>query len=242
MKRFTAVILGNAQNHHSGTVYLTDPGFYHLPIMDYAFLKRDPSLRWSFMSLWANSDPKHHMDYIHNYRQDFVIAGQPGDGLSYQPNLIRGATGSANAVLDALWKDRDYMPIDQFYGPGGRTITVFQRCTAYAGWRPLSGLQNAGTMKPWVSNANVIYVQAYAPNPVSGKLEIDATGQAGENFEVTMNREHVGELVFDSSGKASFHEPLNLMAGQNDIVLQRKGDTLVKFDRLLVIRNITRID
>lgn len=240
MKRFTTVILGNAPIYHSGSVYITDPGYYHIPVLDYAFLKKDPSLRWSFMSLWEDSDPKAHMDYIHQNKEEFVIAGQGGDGLSYPPPLIAGAAGSAATVLSALWKDPEYMPIDQYYGPGGRTITIFQRSTAYAGWRPVSGLQNTGTMKPWLSTGNVVYIQAYAPTPVSGKLKIDATGPVGERIDVIVNGDHVRRLAFGSDGKASLNQALNLIAGQNDIVLQRSDGAAVEFDRLLVIRNIVR--
>src|SRR6185437_5290446 len=240
MNRFTAVILGNAPHYHSGTVYLTPTGYYHVPVMDYAFLKKDPALRWSFASYWQNSEPKYHLDFIHNYKEDFVIAGQANDGLSFPPPLISGANGSANAVLIALWKDPDYMPIDQFYGPAGRTITVFQRSTSFAGWRPLSGLHSDGTAKPWFSTASIVYLQSYAPVAISGKLEIGAVGSANEKFEVIINQKSVGQLSFDQHGKALFTQAFNLLAGQNDIVLKRSGSTVVEFDRLLVVRNIER--
>ena len=241
MKRFTAVILGNAPNYHSGSVYITNPGYYHIPVLDYAFLKKDAALRWSFMSLWEDSDPQHHMSYIHTNKQEFVIAGEHGNGLTYSPPLIAGSAASENAVLAALWKDPDYMPIDEFYGPGGRPITVFQRRTAFAGWRLISGLQATGAMNHWVSIGDVIYLQAYAPNPVSGSLSIAATGRAGEKFDVIVNKTNIGQLTFDSVGKGSFNQPFDLIAGQNDIVLQRNDDARIRFDRLLVVRDIARI-
>src|SRR6185437_171428 len=241
MKRFTAVILGNAPNYHSGSVYITNPGYYHIPVLDYAFLKKDAALSWSFMSLWDDSDPQHHMSYIHTNKQEFVIAGEHGNGLTYSPPLIAGSAASENAVLAALWKDPDYMPIDEFYGPGGRPITVFQRRTAFAGWRLISGLQATGAMNHWVSIGDVIYLQAYAPNPVSGSLSIAATGRAGEKFDVIVNKTNIGQLTFDSVGKGSFNQPFDLIAGQNDIVLQRNDDARIRFDRLLVVRDIARI-
>ena len=238
MNRFTAVILGNAPNYQSGNVYITNPGYYHIPVLWYAFLKKDPSLQWSFWSLWTDPEPQHHLDFIHQSKEDFVIAGQHGNGLTYAPTLIAGAGASEDAVLAALWRDLDYMPIDQFYGPGGRTITIFQRRTTFGGWRPLAGLQSGGATKPWVGTGTVIYLQSYAPAPVPAELMIDVAGPAGQKIDILVNTKRVGQLVFDASGKSSLTETFDLAPGQNDIVFRKSSDAPVMFERLLVIRKI----
>jgi len=240
MDRFTAVILGNAPNYHSGNVYITNPGYYHIPVLQYAFLKKDPSLQWTFWSYWTDPNPQHHIDFIHQSKQDFIIAGEHGNGLTYAPPLIPGSAASEDNVLAALWKDPEYMPIDQFYGPGGRTITIFQRRVAFGGWRPLNGLQNGGTTKPWIGTGTVIYLEAYAPTAVPAELIIDANGPSDQSIDIIINRQRSGQLAFDSSGKAFLTERFNLTPGQNDIVLQKSWDAPVRFDRLLVIRKMNQ--
>lgn len=239
MHRFTAVILGNSPVYDRGTVYIPNPGYYHVPVLWYAFLKVDPSLQWSFNSYWEDADAKHHMDYINTTKQDFVIVGGHGNGLTYAPPLIAGSEAAADDVLAALWKDPDYTPIDKFYGPEGGTITVFQRSVTYAGWHPMAGLKNGGSLKPWFSTGNIVYVQSFAPTPVPATLVIDVRGAAGQTIDVVINGRQSGQIVFDSSNKASLNEDFNLVAGENDIVLTRLPDLTVEFDRLLVTRKIT---
>jgi hypothetical protein len=239
MHRFTAVILGNSPVYQSGTVYIPNPGYYHVPVLWYAFLKVDPTLRWSFNSFWEDSDPKHHMDYINRTKQDFVIVGAHDNGLTYSPSLIAGSEAAGDAVLAALWKDPDYTAIDRFYGPQGGTITIFQRSVAYAGWHPMAGLQNGGSIKPWFSTSKIVYVQSYAPTSVPATLVISARGAVGQTVEVVINGRQSGQIVFGLSSQASFSEDFNLAAGENDIVLKRSSDSTVEFERLVVTRKIT---
>ena len=242
MNRFSAVILGNAPDFRHGSVYITNPGYYHMPVLWYAFLKKDPTLDWTFSSLWTDDSAQHHIDFIHRRNQDFIIAAQHGNGLTYSPKLIDGAAASEDAVLSALWQDPGYMPIDRFYGPGGRDIMVFQRRAAFGGWRPLGGLVSKGKEQPWISTATVTYLQAYAASAVPAELAFDVTGSAGQHIDILVNRGRIGQLTLDAGGRSSFAQAFDLVPGQNDIVFQYAAETAVTFERLLVIRNIRRQD
>jgi hypothetical protein len=241
--RFRAVMLGNTPDYYGRSVFLTNVGFYHTPTLWYWFLKQDPTLDWAFASLWQDSDPQHHISLIRLNRPDFVIAGERDNGLTFAPALIPGAAATENAVLAALWNDPTYKPVDQFYGPTGRTITVFQRGTAFAGWRPIAGLKPSGdTLQPWAATAPIAHLEAYAPDPTPAELTIDASGRAGDTVDVVVNRNRVGQLNFDASGRSSFTHPFDLALGRNDIVLRFSSDAPVAFERLLVIRKIGRVD
>ena len=222
MDRFKAVTLGNAPYYHGTTVYLTNVGYYHTAVLQYWFLKQDPMLDWKFQSLWADSVLQDHLDAIHRLKDgDYVIAGERGNGLTYAPTLIPGAAGSEDAVLESLWQDPNFAPIDRFYGPTGRTITVFQRRAAFAGWRPFAGLTNRGNLKrSWVSAGTLTHLQAYAANAVPAELTIDVRGFAGQKIDVVVNTDHVGQLMVDASGRASLVQSINLASGQNDIVIR----------------------
>jgi hypothetical protein len=239
MDRIRAVMLGNSPNYRGRTVYSTNSGYAWGPVLQYWFLKTDPTLDWSFASNWADSDPQHHLDYIRQAKSDFVIAGERDNGLTYGPSQVPGASASENAVLAALREDRDYMPIDQFYGPTGRTMTVFQRRVAYGGWRPLAGLANpGGTRQPWVSAGTISHLEAYATSAVPAELAIDVSGLPGETIDIVANHERIGQLLLDPSGKASLTQAFNLVSGQNEILFRYSSDTPVAFKRLLVIRGI----
>ena len=241
MDRVRAVMLGNSPNYRGRTVYSTNAGYAWGPVLQYSFLKTDPTLDWSFASNWADSDPQYHLDYIHQSKSDFVIAGERGNGLTYGPVQIPGASASENAVLAALRVDQDYMPIDQFYGPTGRTITVFQRRTAYGGWRALAGLTNlGGTKQPWISAGTITHLEAYAASPVPADLAMEASGSPGQTIDVIANHDRIGQLTFDPAGKASLTRAFNLLSGQNDIVFRYSLDAPVTFNRLLIIRKIDR--
>jgi hypothetical protein len=243
MERLRAVMLGNSPNYRGRTVYSTNSGYAWGPILEYWFLKTDPTLDWSFESHWADSDPQHHLDYIHQGKTDFVIAGERDNGLTYGPGQTSGASASEDAVLAALREDQDYMPIDQFYGPTGRTITVFQRRVAYGGWRPLAGLKSiGGTKQPWASAGTITHLQAYAASAVPAELAIDVSGPAGEKIEVVANRDRIGELILSASGEASLTRTFDLAPGQNDILFRYASDGPVIFTRLLIIRKIDRQD
>ena len=235
--RFRVVMLDNSPDYYGRSVYLTNVGYYHVPTLWYWFLKQDPTLDWIFRSEWQESDPQHHLDFIRGNRLDFVIAGERDNGLTFGRPLIPSARASEDAVLAALWADADYRPIDRFYGPSGRTITVFQRAVAFAGWRPLAGLKHPAA-QAWTSDGPITHLQAYAPDAVAARLTIDANGPAGQSVEVSVNKNGVGRLVFDADGKAALARSINLVPGQNDIILRYASDAPVSFERLLVIREI----
>jgi hypothetical protein len=239
MNRVRAVMLGNSPIYRGRNVYSTNSGYAWGPVLQYWFLKADPELDWTFESLWADSDPQHHLDHIQQTKSDFVIAGERDNGLTYGASLVPGGSGSENAVLAALREDPDYMPIDQFYGPTGRTITVFQRRTAYGGWRPVAGLTNpGGTKQPWVSVGSITHLEAYATSAVPAELAIDVSGMPGETIDIVANHDRIGQLVLDLSGKALLTQTLNLVSGQNEILFRYSSDAPVVFKRLLVIRRI----
>jgi hypothetical protein len=240
MERFRAVMLGNSPDYQGRSVYLTNIGYYNHPALQYFFLKQDPTLDWRFTSLWADDDPKHHLDYIHENQADFVIAAERFNGFTYGPTLIPGAAGSENAMLAALREDPDYMVLDRFYGPTGRTIRVFQRRVAYGGWRPLDGLIRAGgTRHPWLSASTITHLDAYAPTAIAAELAIEVSGPAGQTFEILVNQDRVGQLTLDAGGKGSLNQSVNLVAGANDIVFKYASPAAVTFERLLVIRKIS---
>jgi hypothetical protein len=239
--RLRAVMLGNSPNYYGQSVYLTNGGYYHKPTLLYSFLKKDPSLDWVFLSLWQEPDPQRHLAFITERRITFVVAGERDNGLTFAPPLIAGASASENAVLAALWDDPAFMPIDRFYGPTGRSIAVFQRRAAFAGWRPIGGLRpTGGTEQPWISEGTTSLLEAYAPVAVAAELRIEASGPAGQTTDVLVNKARVGQMTFDAGGRSSWVQPFNLAAGQNDILFRYASDGPVKFERLLLLRKIKR--
>jgi hypothetical protein len=234
-------MLGNSPNYYGRSVYMTNVGYYHVPTLWYWFLKKDPSLDWTFHSSWQESNAGRHTAYIHQHGIDFVIAGEYDNGLTFAPPLVPAAAASETAVLAAMWDDPSYMPVDQFYGPTGRTITVFQRRVSFAGWRPLSGLsQPGGTKRPWVSSGTITHLEVYAPDAVPAQVAIEASGQAGQTVDVLVNKERIGQLTFDEKGNASWAQSFNLVPGENDLIFRYSTDTPVLFRRLLVIRKLDR--
>jgi hypothetical protein len=240
--RFRDVLLGNSPHYYGQSVYLTNVGYYHVPTLQYWFLKKDPSLDWIFPTQWQDSDPQHHLEYIRTHRCTFVIAGEFGNGLTFPTKLIAGAAAAEDAVLAALWDNPAFIPIDRFYGPTGRTITVFQRrSTGFAGWRPLGGLSPAGgTEQPWVSEGITSHLSAYAPEPISAELTIDASGSAGQTIDVIVNKAPIGQLSLDASGRSSYVRTFNLARGENDIIFRYASESRVTFERLLITRKINR--
>lgn len=237
MARFRDVMLSNTTNYADGSVFLTNGGYYHTPVLKYSFLKKDPFLNWAFDSLWWDSNPQDHMNYIRDHKVDYVIAAEPDNGLTFAPTLIAGAAGSEEATLAAMWKNPDYAPIDRFYGPTGGMITVFQRRGSFCGWRPLGGFAAAGPR--WVKEGLVSHLQAYAPEAIAANLVIEASGSAGQKVEILLNRDRVGELRFDAGGNASASWPITLSSGQNDVILHYpSSDEKVSFERLQILRDI----
>jgi hypothetical protein len=239
--RLRAVMLGNSPNYYGQSVYLTNVGYYHRPTLWYWFLKKDPSLDWAFDTLWQESDQKQHLEFIKDHRSTFVVAGERGNGLTFAPSLIAGAAGSENAVLAALWDDPTFMPIDRFYGPTGRSITVFQRRAAFAGWRPIGGLRpTGGTEQPWISDGTTSLLEAYAPDAVPAELTIAASGAAGQTIDVVVNKERIGQLTLEANGRSSWAQTFSLAAGRNDILFRYSSEAPVRFERLLILRKIKR--
>jgi hypothetical protein len=168
------------------------------------------------------------------------VAGERDNGLTFAPALIPGAAAAENAVLAALSADPEYKPLDRFYGPTGRTITVFQRSTAFAGWRPIDGLaQPGGTLRPWLARGAVAHLEAYAATAIPAEVTIEGNGRANETVDVLVNMNRVGELRFDASGRSSFTGTVDLAPGRNDIVLRFSADTEVAFTRLVIVRKFT---
>jgi len=241
MERLRTVMLKNSPNYHGRSVYETNSGYFFGPVLWYFFLKRDPTLDWTFYDpLWGDMDPQHHMDFILKSKDDFVIAGENGNGLTYGPSLYAGASAAENAVLAALTKDPDYIALDRFYGPSGGMITVFQRRTAFAGWRPLGGLhqENNDANEPWISDSTISHLGAYAPVAIGADLTIVASGPAGERCDVILNQGRIANLNFDSVGKASVTQTLDLRLGENDIVFRCPLKDPLTFERLLLARKI----
>jgi Dolichyl-phosphate-mannose-protein mannosyltransferase len=239
--RLRAVMLGNSPNYYGQSVYLTNGGYYNSPALWYWFLKKDPSLDWVFHSLWQESDPRRHLEFINERRFTFVVAGERDNGLTFAPSLIAGAAASENAALAALWDNPAYMPIDRFYGPTGRTITVFQRRARFAGWRPIGGLRpSGGTEQPWISEGTTSLLEAYAPDAVAAELMIDASGPAGQTIDIVVNKNQIGRLTLDASGRSSSMQSFSLAPDQNDILFRYASNAPVKFERLLLLRKIKR--
>jgi hypothetical protein len=237
MDRFREVMLDNTPNYDDGSVYMTNVGYYHVPVLQYWFLKRDPFLNWRFASQWKDPDPQHHLEYINQNNMDYVIAAERDNGLTFGRNLGGEAAPAEDATLDAMWKDPNYAPIDQFYGPKGGTITVFQRRNAFAGCRPLGGFVTAGPM--WVNNAPLSHVQAYSPEQIGARLVLDASGIPGQQIDMFFDGDHLDRLTFDTTGKASASIQISLIAGQNDVIFHYPASgELVAFKRLQILRDI----
>jgi hypothetical protein len=244
MDRLKADLTGNATESHGVQVYFTNIGVYASNNLQYYLLKNDPSLDWVF-NLRFHASAQYHIDYIHKTKQDFVIAGERDNGFTYLPF----SQPAENAVLAALWQDPEYIAIDRFYGPAGRTIAVFQRRDAFAGWRPMSSrfvlpasdMTNPGGAQDGlrVSAGTLNYLQTYAARPVHAEMLIAGTGAVGQKIDVLVNQLNVGELVLKGDEvHASTRIGVELVAGLNDIVFKYSTDAPVTFDRLLVIPHL----
>jgi hypothetical protein len=240
LDRLRDVMLGNAPNYHHATVYLTNVGYYHTPVLWYWFLKKDPMLDWSFPNAWRDSDIEHHFADIRDLKDgDFVVAGESGNGLTFAPRIIPGAAAVEGALFEAMLKNPNFMLVDRFYGPTGRAIAVFQKRTAFAGWRPLTGLTERGVVEQsWVNSGEITHLQAYAAAATPAYLAIEVRGPPRRKIAITVNWTHVTDLTLDDSGNASIAQPIDLLAGQNDIVMRYDSGDVFKFKRLTLIRKI----
>ena len=122
INRLKAVLFGNATYYHGSKVYMTNVGAYAPNIVQYYMLKTDPALDWEFDSGFVLADPQEQMEAIKHWRPDFVVAAHLDNGFTYSD----WAQPAEDPVLAAMLQDSDYIPIDRFYGPHGRTVTVFQ--------------------------------------------------------------------------------------------------------------------
>ena len=238
---FKTVLLGNAPPNPQGTqVYMTNQGAYAPSILQYYMLKTDPTLNWSFGSRWKNPDPHDHLEFIHRSQQDFVIAGQRGNGLTYSPI----AWAAEDAVFAAMEQDPNYMPIDRFYGPRGGAIVIFERRGNFAGWRQVSGMAANRSKRaddPREVPNGLAYLQTFAGRATEAELEIDWTGKsAGQKLRVFVNYQKIAELTFDiEAGPSSLRQKIDLVKGLNDILLQSDSPWSVQY--LLVVPDVERL-
>ncbi len=229
--RLTSVLAGNAANEHGVTVYMTNIGAYATNILRYYMMKRNPVLDWGFYYRFPGTEARDHIDFIRESRSDFVIAGQFDNGLTYS----RWSAHSEEASLAAMRQDPNYMAVDRFYGPHGRSVTVFQRRWRFAGWRAIAGIANPTQTRdePRPSTGTVTYLQSFAARPVRAALHIDCAGPVGQTITVLVNQEKVAELTMDQ-GSALLDQDISLSAGTNDIVLQYSTGATVTFRRLMI--------
>jgi len=233
--RFEAVLLGNATDPLHTQVYMTNIGAYAPNILQYYFLKADPTLDWRFYSEWKDSNPHHHMAFIHSSRQDFVIAGQGGNGLTYSPFALP----AEDPVFEAMWRDPDYIAVDRFDGLSGREIALFARRGNFAGWRPISGLIG-GTKQPDDPRdipKGLAHLQTFASRAVQADLEIEWVGTiAAQDLTVFVNDQQLAKSFATENKPSSLKTEISLSPGTNDIVLQSEGP--LKLQRFLVIPQI----
>ena len=237
-RRLSAVLFGNATEYHGTNVYMTNVGAFAPNILQYYMLKVDPSLDWNFDSGIMEPDPQKQISSINQAHEQFVVAGHHDNGFTYSP----WAQPAEESVLNMLSNDPDYIPIDRFYGPNGRTVTVFQRRGNFVGWHTISGMSNPSEEPDAarVSNGGVAYLQSYAPRAISAQLQLQYTGAPGTKLDVLINQHQVAELTFAADQRAStLDQQINLAQGENDIALQYTSTTgSLTISKLLIIPEI----
>jgi len=236
LNRLKAVLFGNATSYHGTKVYQTNIGAYAPNILQYYMLKQDPALDWDFASKWQSPDPEVQLKFIHASQEDFVIASARDNGLTYSPF----AEPAEDAVLAAMWRDQQYVAIDRFYGPNGRTVTVFQRRGKFVGWRPVSGIGNpSGTPDGTrLSTGGVAYLQAYAPRSVNAELQMKYSGSPGEVVGIFLNQKALSKTTLPPTGSASLVQTVPLNAGENDIIVQYPSAGKLMLEQLLIVPQI----
>jgi hypothetical protein len=231
--RLKAVLLGNATQPEGTKIYMTNIGAYAPNILQYYMLKANPSLDWDFESGVLVSNPQEQIDAINRMQPTFVIAGHRDNGFTYS----HWAWDAEEPVLAAISRDRDYSVIDRFYGPHGRTISVFQRRVRFAGWRPISGISDPSGEPdgPRISTGGVAYLQTYAANPTTAELQLECSGMPRETISVLVNQRKVAELTLPVAGPASLRQEIDVSSGGNDILLQYNAAGEVTITSLLII-------
>jgi hypothetical protein len=229
-------LLQNATDYHGVIVYMTNIGAYAPNILQYYLLKQDPVLDWTINSDWITADPVDHVKVIQQSKPDFVVASERDNGLTYS----QIAQPAEDAVTEAMWNDSDYMALNRFYGPFGRTVTLFGRRVAFAGWRPIYGIT---TNLPGrrddgrYSEGRVSYLQTYAEHSQPAELLIDCSGEAGGTIAIFVNQQHIADIAIPIDNQVeTFDKTVNLLAGKNDIVMEYSDiKSRVTYHRLLVI-------
>jgi hypothetical protein len=237
--RFEAVLFGNATHYHGTKVYMTNVGAYAPNILLYYMLKTDPELDWEADSGFLLGDPREQIEVIKRTRPDFVIAGQHDNGLTYS----QWARSAEDPVLAAMLEDSNYFPIDRFYGPHGRTVTVFQLGGKYAGWHAVWGISDPARDPdaPRASSGGVAYLQTYAPRATTAQLHLECAGAPGTKVSVFLNQRKLAELTFSSDRKSSqLDQEINLSKDTNDIVLQYPSTDSLTVSKLLIIPEIAQ--
>ena len=237
INRLKADLFGNATDSQSVKVYMTNVGAYANNILEYYMLKVDPSLRWNFDAGFSVADPREQLGFIRLHQEDFVIAGHFNNGFTYFP----WAQPAEEPVLSAISSDPGYMPIDRFYGPNGRTVTVFQRRGNFAGWHPIAGFVSpaADPDKARVTTGGVAYLQSYAARLVAAQLQLKCAGTAGETVEILVNQQKVARLTFPPNEEVlSLNQRIALLSGANDIVLQYPESGQITLHQLLIVPDI----
>jgi len=237
IERLKTVLFGNATEYGHTKVYLTNIGAYAENILLYYMLKVDPTLHWNLESGVVVSDPQEQINSIHSGHEDFVIAGHFDNGFTYS----EWAELAEEPVLAAISHDPGYMPIDRFYGPNGRTVTVFQRRGSFAGWHAVSGIVNPSGEADGarVSTGGVAYLRTYAARAVGAELQIECAGPPGQTVAVLVNQQKVGEMSLPADGgPALLTQPIALSAGSNDVVLQYPTGAKLTLRRLLIVPQI----
>jgi hypothetical protein len=223
--RIKADLVGNAVNPHGIKVYMTNIGAYAPNILQYYLLKTNPTLDWTFKSLAYDSNAQHHIDFIrgstrdYTSTQDFVIAGERDNGLTYQ----RQAAPAEDTVYAAMWQDPNFIALDRFRGPSGRNVTVFARRGSFAGWRPV------------YAAGGLINLQTFAARPIEADLEIEWVGEvSGQQLTIIVNQQNVAELTYSPEREiSSLRQQIRLSGGTNDIALE--SDAPVKLNHLLIV-------
>jgi hypothetical protein len=239
LDQMRAVLLGNATNNRrvgrATEVYMTNIGAYAPNMLWYYLLKEDPALHWNFDAKWMDGDPLHHIDFILASQADFVIAGERANGLTYS----EFAAPAEDAVLAAMWHDPQYMAIDSFYGPKGRTVAIFQRRGNFAGWRPIYGLVNNSPRRddPRSVPDGVAFLQTFAAHAIEADLLIDwVGGSTRQKISVFVNYQKVAESTSEDGQLSSIRQKINLSKGNNDIVLQSDHPLTLRY--LVIVPNV----
>jgi hypothetical protein len=233
--RINSDLRGNATELHGVQIHLTNQGAYAPNILMYYLLKTDPMLDWA-LTVKISPSPEEHVDFIRAMQPEFVIAAQRDNGLTYQ----QYGQPAEDAVYAAMWQDPNYMAIDRFYGPQGRSVAVFQRRVSFGGWHPIFGISEVSDRRDSAreSTGGVTYLGSFAARSSEADLNIECSGTAGQAITVFVNQQRIVRATLAPDGRIALSEQISLVAGMNDIILEYSVPDKVTFNRLLVIPHI----